>query len=153
MADAKDVAETAEIEEGVTEPSVEHEPKPKKQRTEGGGQATSHGPGSYGYSAYGEHGGTGSGGRVENAQAMVAMTVQHVLQQMNVGPGEADHASQLALPSPAGPGPQWVSIRVVELQTAIDCVARAATAGRQAQRLAAAASRAFGDKVAALDLE
>jgi len=44
----------------------------------------------------------------------------------------------------------YVNMRVHEFQAAIDCVSRAVHSAQQAQRLAAAAARAFGDEVVAL---
>ena len=45
----------------------------------------------------------------------------------------------------------YVHMRVHEFQAAIDCVNRAMNSALQAQRLAAAAARAFGDEVKALN--
>ena len=45
----------------------------------------------------------------------------------------------------------YVHMRVHDFQASIDCVTRAVSSAQQAQRLAAAAARAFGDEVVALN--
>jgi hypothetical protein len=83
---------------------------------------------------------------------VVAATVR---QMQSSGSTGSAHAPSTALtrwtPTILGGPAEVIEIRSGILQKCIDSTSRAATSAKQAQRMCASASRAFGDEAAALD--
>ena len=89
----------------------------------------------------------------------ISAVVAETIRQMSEGTSSSSSAATL-VPRPhsadgasaaSAASNTVVSLRKGQLQQAIDCVARAATAAKQAQRLAASAARAFADEALALE--
>lgn len=84
----------------------------------------------------------------------VAAVVQETLRQVSsqsMRPAPPAFAPPLHLASRPSSSSGSTTIRIGQLQQAIDAVTRAGSAAKQAQRISAAAARAFGDEAAALD--